>query len=93
MRAATPTPPAQTSGEYYILLNSVGALATLVFAAPNSPLGQPRNAVGGSMISAAISVLFYYLSGEEYAWTRLGRGERVSRAADSISLTPLLLRP
>ena len=40
---------------------------TLLFSAPASPLVQPRNILGGNLISATVAILFYYLSGNEYA--------------------------
>ena len=36
-----------SDGEYFLLLGSYGALMALQFGAPNSPLAQPRNAIGG----------------------------------------------
>ena len=43
--------------------------AALLFmhGAPNSPLAQPRNALGGCTLAATISILFYYLSGPDFA--------------------------
>ena len=55
-----------TDGEYFIMLGSFGALVTLLFGAPSSPLAQPRNAIGGGILSAGISVLFYYVSGPAF---------------------------
>ncbi|MCK6410974.1 MAG: HPP family protein [Azonexus sp.] len=39
-----------------LLLGSFGASAVLLFGAPRSPLAQPRNLVGGHMLSALIGV-------------------------------------
>ena len=38
------------------VIASFGATAVLVFAAPASPLGQPRNVIGGQIISAVVAV-------------------------------------
>ena len=41
-----------------VLLGSYGALLTLLFSAHNSPVVQPRNVIGGSVLSASIAVAF-----------------------------------
>lgn len=41
------------------LIGSFGASAVLIFGATNSPLAQPRNLVGGHLISAIIGVLIH----------------------------------
>ena len=56
-----------TDGQILVILGSWGALMTLLFSAPASPLVQPRNILGGNLISATVAILFYYLSGSEYA--------------------------
>lgn len=38
------------------LIGSFGASAVLVYGAPNSPLAQPRNLIGGHLVSAIIGV-------------------------------------
>lgn len=50
-------------GEYdqVFLIGSFGASAVLVFGATNSPLAQPRNLIGGHLISAVIGVVVYKL--------------------------------
>lgn len=40
-----------------LMIGSLGASAVLVFGAPRSPLAQPRNLIGGHMLSALIGVL------------------------------------
>lgn len=40
-----------------LLIGSFGASAVLVFGAVRSPLGQPRNLVGGHVVSAIIGVI------------------------------------
>ncbi len=45
-------------------LASFGASAALLFSAPASPLSQPRNLVGGHLLSAVVGVFCYRLSQE-----------------------------
>lgn len=42
-----------------LMIGSLGASAVLVYGAPRSPLAQPRNLVGGQMLSAAVGVLCF----------------------------------
>jgi CBS-domain-containing membrane protein len=44
-----------------LMIGSLGASAVLVYGAPRSPLAQPRNLVGGHVVSAAVGVLCYQL--------------------------------
>jgi len=39
-----------------LLIGSLGASAVLLFGAPRSPLAQPRNVIGGHMLSALVGV-------------------------------------
>jgi CBS domain-containing membrane protein len=48
---------AETDNIY--LIGSFGATAVLIFGATNSPLAQPRNLVGGHVVSAVIGVVSY----------------------------------
>lgn len=43
-------------GDQLPLIGSLGASAVLVYGAPRSPLAQPRNLVGGHVISALVGV-------------------------------------
>lgn len=43
------------------LVGSFGASAVLLYGIPLSPFAQPRNLVGGHMISAAVGVMIYFL--------------------------------
>src|SRR5882762_262069 len=43
------------------LIGSFGASAVLIYGATNSPLAQPRNLVGGHVISALVSVTIHTL--------------------------------
>lgn len=42
-----------------IIVGSLGASAVLIYAAPQAEYSQPRNLVGGHIISALIGVSFY----------------------------------
>lgn len=42
--------------ENFFLITSFGATAVLVHAAPTSPLAQPRNVIGGHIVSAIVGV-------------------------------------
>lgn len=44
-----------------MIIGSFGASAVLIYGAPKSPLAQPRNLVGGHIISAIIGILAYQL--------------------------------
>jgi CBS-domain-containing membrane protein len=46
-----------------LLIGSFGATAVLLFGAHDSPLAQPRNLVGGHVISALVAVLVVALAG------------------------------
>ena len=45
------------------LIGSFGASAVFIYGASNSPLAQPRNLIGGHLISAFIGVSVYKLIG------------------------------
>jgi len=50
-----------THNDTIFLIGSFGATAVLIFGATNSPLAQPRNLIGGHLISAVIGVSIYKL--------------------------------
>ena len=50
-----------TGTDLMLLIGSLGASAVLIFGAIKSPLAQPRNLVGGHLISALIGVAAYQL--------------------------------
>jgi len=56
-----------------LLLGSFGASAVLVYAAIRSPMAQPRNLVGGHMLSGLMGVLSYKLWGAT-PWLAAGLG-------------------
>jgi CBS-domain-containing membrane protein len=46
-----------------LLIGSFGASAVLLFGATESPLAQPRNLIGGHLVSAAVAVVIVALGG------------------------------
>jgi CBS-domain-containing membrane protein len=46
-----------------LLIGSFGASAVLLFGAAESPLAQPRNVIGGHLVSAAVAVAIVLLGG------------------------------
>jgi CBS-domain-containing membrane protein len=50
-------------GDPLPLIGSMGASAVLVYGAPRSPLAQPRNLVGGHVVSAIVGVACQQLLG------------------------------
>ena len=46
-----------------LLIGSFGASAVLVYGAIKSPLAQPRNLVGGHIVSGFTGVFFYHMAG------------------------------
>lgn len=48
-----------------LLIGSFGASAVLIYGAVKSPLAQPRNFIGGHLLSAVIGVTFYKLFPEQ----------------------------
>lgn len=51
-----------------------GATCVLLFALPNSPLAQPRNIIGGHVISSFIGLLFIHFIGESMLSVSLAVG-------------------
>lgn len=61
------------SSDTIFLIGSLGASAILVFGATHSPLAQPRNLVGGHLISAIIGVTIQQLIPDsELQWLACG---------------------
>lgn len=57
-----------------LLIGSFGASAVLLFGATDSPLAQPRNLVGGHLVSAAVAVLVVALFGSSPFAMAIGVG-------------------
>ena len=66
-----------TQGDLMMLMGSFGASAVLVFGAIRSPLAQPRNLVGGHVLSALVGVACYQALG---AWPVLAMALSVATA-------------
>jgi CBS-domain-containing membrane protein len=47
-----------------LMIGSLGASAVLVFGAPRSPLAQPRNLMGGHVLSALVGVVCFHVLGD-----------------------------
>jgi len=73
-----------------LLIGSFGATAVLVYGAIRSPLAQPRNVLGGHIVSAFIGVLSYQLIGE-ITW--LAAAMAVSTAIAVMHMTKTLHPP
>ncbi|KAF0738098.1 hypothetical protein Ae201684P_004683 [Aphanomyces euteiches] len=76
--------------EIQTLSASFGAMAILVFGAVQAPLSQPRNAILGSTMSAAVGVgvarLFVHL-GVEWKWLRCALAVSLSMLAMQVTDT------
>lgn len=57
-----------------LLIGSFGASAVLLFGANDSPLSQPRNLVGGHLVSATVAVIVVSLMGSTPLTMALGVG-------------------
>jgi CBS-domain-containing membrane protein len=72
-----------------LLIGSFGASAVLVCGAIRSPLAQPRNLIGGHLISAVIGVASFKLLGDNFVAAGLG----VSLAIAAMTVTDTLHPP
>lgn len=63
---------------YPLLIGSFGASAVLLFAATESPLSQPRNLIGGHVVSAVVAVGVVALLGSNPISIALGVGLAMS---------------
>jgi len=72
-----------------LLAPSFGASAVLLYAACHVPMAQPRNVIGGHLISALAGVGIYYLAGT--TWWSLALG--VTLAIIGMMLTGTLHPP
>lgn len=73
-----------------LLIGSFGASAVLVYGAVRSPLAQPRNLLGGHVLSAAVGVTAFQWLGS-YPW--LAAAVAVSTAIALMHLTRTLHPP
>lgn len=74
------------------LIGSFGASAVLIFGATNSPLAQPRNLIGGHLVSAIAGVCVHkLLPGEDQLW--IASAFAVSLAIVGMQITKTLHPP
>jgi CBS-domain-containing membrane protein len=73
--------------EQGLLLGSFGASCVLVFGAPHAPFAQPRNVVGGHVVSALSGVLAQSLLGGEYTWAASALAVALSISAMHVTAT------
>lgn len=73
-----------------MLIGSFGASAVLLYGAPKSPLAQPRNLLGGHVISALIGVACYQML-DSHLW--LAAALAVATAIGVMHLTKTLHPP
>jgi CBS-domain-containing membrane protein len=79
-----------THGDLLFLIGSFGASAVLVFGAIRSPLAQPRNLVGGHVLSALVGVACYQALGD---WPVLAMALSVATAIALMHYTRTLHPP
>jgi CBS-domain-containing membrane protein len=75
---------------FLVLVGSFGASAVLIYGAIRSPLAQPRNFVGGHLVSAVVGVTCYQLLGS-HLW--LAAALAVATAIAAMHLTRTLHPP
>ena len=73
-----------------LMIGSLGASAVLVYGAPHSPLAQPRNLIGGHLVSAAVGVCCFQLLG---AYPGVAEATAVANAIALMHLTRTLHPP
>ena len=50
-----------------ILIVPFGATMVIVFALPSSPLAQPRNVIGGHVLTAALGLVLLFIA-NQFSW-------------------------
>ncbi|MEK6673750.1 MAG: HPP family protein [Nitrospirota bacterium] len=73
-------------GDLTLLIGSFGASAVLVYGAIKSPLAQPRNLIGGHIISGLVGVACYKLFGGT-VWVAASLGVSLAIAAMLVTKT------
>lgn len=73
-----------------MIIGSFGASAVLAYGAIRSPLAQPRNLLGGHVLSAVVGVAFYQMLG---AWPWLAAAGAVATAIAVMHATKTLHPP
>ena len=79
-----------STGDINMVIGSFGASAVLVYGAIDSPLAQPRNLIGGHVLSAVIGVFCYQFFGSQL-W--LAAALAVATAIAAMHLTKTLHPP
>ncbi|MBF0161789.1 MAG: HPP family protein [Magnetococcales bacterium] len=74
-----------------LIIGSFGASAVLVYGAPGGPLAQPRNLIGGHIISALVGVGMFQWLGEGLPW--LAAAAAVATAIACMHITKTLHPP
>jgi CBS-domain-containing membrane protein len=64
-----------------MIIGTMGASAVLVWAAPQAPQAQPKNVIGGHIISAFIGVTFFMLMGPNLLWLEVPLANALSIVA------------
>ena len=77
-----------TNTDLEMLVGSFGASAVLIYGAIKSPLAQPRNLVGGHIISAIIGVTCYKLLGTGFTSAFVGSDSFIGAACSTVLGTP-----
>lgn len=72
-----------------LLMAPFGATSVLIFGVPDSPLAQPRNVIGGNLLSALVSLMILHIIGS----SPLAMGMAVSTAVGIMQLTRTLHPP
>lgn len=76
-----------TTTDFEMLVGSFGASAVLIYGAIKSPLAQPRNLIGGHIVSAIIGVACYQLLGTYCIWIAASLAVATAIAAMHVTKT------
>lgn len=76
------------SAQLALIIAPFGATAVLLFALPDSPLAQPRNVIGGHLISATIGLGCFSLLGHQPLSLALGVGLAIAAMRLTRTLHP-----
>lgn len=75
-----------SESDMVMVIGSFGASAVLIYGAPGGPLSQPRNLIGGHVVSALIGVMSYQLL-SEHLWMAAAIGVATSIAVMHLTKT------
>lgn len=79
-----------SKGDFSLMIGSFGATAVLAYGATDSPLAQPRNIIGGHILSALVGVTAFKLFGSS-VW--LASAVAVSTSITLMQITKTLHPP